>query len=152
MNERVDLVQLRESLLDVAAASGTSQALGIVVSLLLAAAVVWLVYRRKLLEEHTPIWLVVSAALLLVSLRRDVLDTLARASGAWSYSSILFFLGELFLVAICLNFAVRLSSMAVQIRTLAQEATLLRARLGESERQLALRRAQSSDPGVGFQD
>jgi hypothetical protein len=46
----------------------------------------------------------------------------------------IFFLGELFLVAICLNYAVRLSRAGVQLKNLAQELALLRARLERLER------------------
>lgn len=155
MNERIDPELLRESFLEMAAASDVSQVLGIAVSLMLAGTVVWLVYRRKLLEEYTPIWLMVSAAILVVSLRRDVLGALARASGAWSYSSILFFLGEVFLVMICLNFAVRLSSMGVQIKKLGQEVALLKERqnspevgVGGSERARGVAESELDQSGV----
>jgi len=52
-----------------------------------------------------------------------------RAIGAWAPSSTLFFLGEIFLLAICLNFAVRLSRASVQLKNLGQEVAILRARL-----------------------
>jgi Uncharacterized conserved protein (DUF2304) len=41
--------------------------------------------------------------------------------GAWTPSSALFFFGELFLLAICLNYAVRLSGLTLQVKNLAQE-------------------------------
>mgnify|MGYP003492600060 CR=1 FL=1 len=41
----------------------------------------------------------------------------------------MFFLGELFLVGICLNYAVRLSRAGLQIKNLAQEIAILRARV-----------------------
>jgi hypothetical protein len=84
------------------------------------------------LREGTPIWLGVAAAFLLVSLRFDLLRSLTRAIGAWTPSSTLFFLGELFLLAICLNFAVRLSRASVQLKNLGQELAILRARLDAS--------------------
>jgi len=51
-----------------------------------------------------------------------------------------FFLGELFLVAICLNYAVRLSRANLLIKNLAQEIALLRAdvdRLAAAQRERA---------------
>ena len=90
---------------------------------------VWLVYRRGLREEYTPIWMGVALALVLVSVRLDWLYALTRAIGAWTPSSLIFFLGEVFLVVICLNYAVRLSRTGVEIKNLAQEVALLRARL-----------------------
>ena len=92
-------------------------------------AVLWLVYRRRLREEYTPVWMGVALALVLVSLRLDWLYALTRAVGAWTPSSLVFFLGEVFLVVVCLNYAVRLSRTGVEIKNLAQEVALLRARL-----------------------
>jgi hypothetical protein len=71
----------------------------------------------------------VALALVLVSVRLDWLYALMRAIGAWTPSSLIFFLGEVFLVVICLNYAVRLSRTGVEIKNLAQEVALLRARL-----------------------
>jgi hypothetical protein len=62
-----------------------------------------------------------------------VLRWLSRLLGAWTVSSTLFMLGELFLVAICLNYAVRISQASVHIRDLAQEVALLRQRLEQLE-------------------
>ncbi len=133
MDETVTLARLRELFLaspDLEAARG----LALAISAVLFAAVLWLVRRRKLREEYTPIWVAVSAALVFVSLRLDLLRELTRALGAWTPSSTLFFLGELFLVAICLNYAVRLSRAGLQIKNLAQEIAILRARVDELDR------------------
>ena len=128
MQPRITLEELRELFLS-AEESNAARAAAILVSVTLAAIVLVLVRRRALREEYTPIWLAVAAGLLLVSLRFDVLRALTRAIGAWTPSSTLFFLGEIFLVAICLNFAVRLSRASVQLKNLGQEVALLRARL-----------------------
>ena len=128
MNDAETLAHLRELFLenpDLEAARW----LALSISLALVAAVLFLVRRRGLREEYTPIWLAVSAALLFVSLRIDLLRALTRAIGAWTPSSTLFFLGELFLVAICLNYAVRLSRASLLIKNLAQEIALLRAQV-----------------------
>jgi hypothetical protein len=130
MDETVTLARLRELFLaspDLEAARW----LALSISALLFLAVLYLVRRRKLREEYTPIWVAVSAALVFVSLRLDLLRELTRALGAWTPSSTLFFLGELFLVAICLNYAVRLSRAGLQIKNLAQEIAILRARIDE---------------------
>jgi hypothetical protein len=132
MNPTPTPQELRELFL-AASDPSTVRGLALASSLSLVAAVLWLVRRRSLREEYTPIWMGVAAALLLVSLRLDWIHALTRASGAWTPSSLLFFLGEVFLVAICLNYAVRLSRAGVQIKNLAQELALLRARLDHLE-------------------
>lgn len=130
MSDSERLLELRELFLS-SAVSPTTQVVTIVVSLALAGLVLWLVRRRKLREEHTPIWLAVALVLVAISIRVDLLYALARAIGAWTASSTIFFVGEVFLAAICLNYAVRLSQTSVQIKNLTQEIALLKARIEE---------------------
>jgi predicted PurR-regulated permease PerM len=96
--------------------------------------VLWLVKRRTLREEYTPIWLLVAFAIALVSLVSPLLQALTRAIGAWTQSSALFFFGQLFLVAICLNYAVRLSQLTLQVKNLVQEVAVLRAEIEDATR------------------
>jgi hypothetical protein len=132
MNETATLARLRELFLDNGDLEATRW-LALTISFALVAAVLYLVRRRKLREEYTPIWLAVSGALVFVSFRLDLLRELTRAIGAWTPSSTLFFLGELFLVTICLNYAVRLSRTGLLIKNLAQEIAILRAQLEKLE-------------------
>jgi hypothetical protein len=133
MNQTLRPEQLREIFLTTSEAS-TTRALALVCSLLLVTVVLWLVRRRSLREEYTPIWMGVAVALVVVSVRLDWLHWLTRAMGAWTSSSVIFFLGEVFLVVICLNYAVRLSRAALEIKNLAQEIALLRARVERLDR------------------
>jgi hypothetical protein len=132
MNPAPTPEELRELFL-AASDPETARVLALASSLSLVASVLWLVRRRSLREEYTPIWMGVAAALLLLSLRLDWLHALTRATGAWTASSLVFFLGEVFLVAICLNYAVRLSRAGLQIKNLAQELALVRARIERLE-------------------
>jgi hypothetical protein len=61
----------------------------------------------------------------------DIVRAITRAVGAWTASSTLFFFGEIFLLVLCLNYAVRLSSLTAHVKLLAQEMALLRAELAE---------------------
>ena len=101
----------------------------VAMSLALLALVLWLVRRRSLREEYTPIWVGIAFAVTIVSIRADLLLALTRAIGAWTSSSTLFALGEFALLLICLNYAARLSKQSTQIKNLAQELALLRARV-----------------------
>ena len=130
MDQPNDIDQLRELFLS-APESDATRLLAIVGSLALTAVVLWLVRRRALREEHTPIWIAIAVGLTAVSLIPGLLGAITRAIGAWTPSSTLFFLGEACLVVLCLNFAVRLSRASVQIKTLAQELALLSARIDE---------------------
>jgi hypothetical protein len=130
MSDAERLAELRELFLE-APESAQVRLLALVLSFGLVCVVMWLVRRRTLRAEYTPIWMGVAFGLFLVGLNLDVLRGIARFLGAWTISSTVFFLGELFLLAICLNYAVRLSQSGTQIRRLAQELALLRQRVEE---------------------
>ncbi len=100
--------------------------LSIVLCLALLGTVLFLVHRGQLREEYSPIWILVSTGMLIVTGSIDVLRQLTVAIGAWTPSSTLFFFGLLFLLILSLNYAVRLSGMTLQIKLLAQEVALLR--------------------------
>ena len=89
-------------------------------------AVLEAVRRRKLREELTPIWITCALAILALSLSFDLLLWLTQAIGAWTGSSTVFFFGLLFLMAISLHYAVRISTLSNQVKTLAQELALLK--------------------------
>ncbi len=125
-----DAAALRELLMS-APGSGATRIVALVGSLSLVAVVLLLVRRRKLREEYTPIWIAVAVAIAVIGIDLDLLRGVARLIGAWTLSSTVFFMGEIFLIAICLNYAVRLSQAGTQIRELAQEVTLLRRRIDD---------------------
>jgi hypothetical protein len=128
MDRQAELEHLRELFLT-AQGSDVPRILAVVGSLVLTGVVLWLVRRRALAEEHTPIWIAISVGLTLVSVTPGLLQAITRWIGAWTPSSTLFFLGQLCLVVLCLNFAVRLSRAGVQIKVLGQELAVLRSRL-----------------------
>jgi hypothetical protein len=126
------LADLRELFLH-APESGAAQVVALLFALVLASVVLVLVRRRTLRAEYTPIWMAVALATLVVGVDLDVLRWLSGLLGAWTISATLFMFGQLFLVAICLNYAVRISQSAVHVRELAQEVALLRLRLERLE-------------------
>jgi hypothetical protein len=132
MNDEQRLAELRELFLS-APEVGSTRFVAIALSTALVLAVLWLVRGRRLRAEYTPIWMIVALGIFVASLNLDVLRVVTRAIGAWTTSSSLFFLGQIFLLAICLNYAVRLSKATLQIKNLAQEMALLRARLDAVE-------------------
>ena len=130
MSDAERLAELRELFLE-APESAAARFLALALGLGLVCIVMWLVRKRTLRAEYTPIWMGVAFGLFLVGLNLDILRGIARILGAWTISSTVFFLGEFFLLAICLNYAVRLSRTSIQIHRLAQELALLRQRVEE---------------------
>lgn len=128
----LDAEALRQFLMSQPEASAT-RVLAVVISVVIFFAVLRLVRRGRLREEYSPIWLAVAAGICLLSLWFEALRWLTGVIGAWTPSSTLFFFGEIFLLAICLHYAVRLSLLANQVKILAQEIALLRADLGDRD-------------------
>jgi hypothetical protein len=126
------LEHLRELLLN-APESDAVRVVAIALSALLLGTVLWLVRSQRLREEYTPIWMITAFGIFAISLRLDTLKRLTVMIGAWTPSSTIFFLGDLFLIAICLNYAVRLSRASVQLKNLAQEIALANERLDRME-------------------
>jgi hypothetical protein len=109
-------------------------------------AVLVLVRRGRLREEYTPIWTVVAVGTMVLSLWFDALRLLTRAVGAWTPSSTLFFFGLVFLLTVCLNYAVRLSGLSLQVKLLAQEVALLRQKLTATSQSNASADADDTRP------
>ena len=110
---------------------GITRALALLVSTAFLIAVLNLVRRGRLKEEYTPIWVVVALVIMVLSAWFDIVRLITLAVGAWTPSSTLFFFGELFLLVLCLNYAVRLSALSVQVKLLAQELSILRAEIAK---------------------
>jgi hypothetical protein len=123
-----EIEQLRRLVMD-QPEPGITRALALVVSVVFLLAILDLVRRGRLREEYTPIWTVVGVGIFLLSVWFDGLRLITRAVGAWTPSSTLFFFGELFLLVLCLNYAVRLSGLTVRVKLLAQEVAMLRHEL-----------------------
>jgi len=126
--ETIDVAALRRLLMD-QPEPWTTRAVALTVSIAFLAAVLNLVRRGRLREEYTPIWTVVALGIMVLSVWTEALRALTHAVGAWAPSSTLFFFGELFLLVLCLNYAVRLSRLTLDVKLLAQEIALLRVDL-----------------------
>ncbi len=112
---------------------GWEQALIVGFSLMLLLVVLWLVKQNRLREDYTPIWLMASLAAFVLAISQKLLHLLAWSLGAWTLSSALFFLAIVFLILICLQYAVRLSRLHLQVKNLSQEVALLRAALAAKD-------------------
>lgn len=134
-------------------ALGSVQFVIVGLALVVLAFVLWLVKRRHLREEYTPIWLIVSLTAVVLTVFEGLLRTLARAIGAWTLSSALFFFAVVFLTLISLQYAVRLSRLQLEVKNLTQELALLKAEReaepGNGERQAEREAEREAEPGDG---
>jgi hypothetical protein len=90
--------------------------------------IVELVRRRKLKEEYSWLWILAGVGVLVVGLNYRLLQAVTDLIGAGWTSSTLFFLGIFFTLALCLQFSVKISRLENQVKNLAQELALERAR------------------------
>lgn len=109
--------------------AGTTRVVSLLVALGFLGAVLNLVRRGRLKEEYTPLWTIVASVIVVLSIWFDAVRAITRLVGAWTPSSTLFFFGEVFLLVVCLNYAVRLSGLSARVKLLAQEVSILRAEL-----------------------
>ena len=140
-----DLVEMRELFLNTPIPLST-RIMALCISVFLLCVVLWLVKRRLLREQYTPIWIMAASGLFLLNVWPRTLFAMTRAIGAWTHGSTLFYFGLLFLVAICLSYAVRLSSLTLQVKNLAQEVSLLRER--SESRGGGLKESTTQEPAI----
>ena len=65
----------------------TTRIISITVCVALLGTVLWLVHRGRLREEYSPIWILVSTGMLVVTASLDIPRQLTEAIGAWTPSS-----------------------------------------------------------------
>ena len=126
----LDPAALREFMLDQPALPVT-RVLMLAAGTIFLAVVLILVRRGRLSEDLTPLWVAAALGVMALAVWFDGVRLLARAMGAWTATSALYFLSVVFLVFLCLGYAVRLSALDRRVRALAQELALLRAERDE---------------------
>jgi hypothetical protein len=103
------------------------QIVAVAVSAALLVLIVELVRRRRLTEEYSFIWIVCAAALLGLSVWRNVLELAAAALGVHYPPAVLLLVLTLFVVIVSLYFSVAVSRHQKQIESLVEEMALLDA-------------------------
>ena len=89
--------------------------------------IIELVRKRKLREEYSWLWLFTGAALVVLTIRYDLLIKLTHLLGAVLPTSTLFFCGLIFLMLVCIQFSIKISTLTNQVKDLVQEVTLLKS-------------------------
>jgi hypothetical protein len=96
-----------------------------------------LVRRRRLKEEYSLLWLATALAILLLSVSRPLLDTLATLVGIFYPPSALFLVAVVFVLFILLHFSTVLTRLSQESKENAQQIALLRWQLEQAQQQLA---------------
>jgi len=101
--------------------------LSIIVAFAILASILELVRRRKLKEEYSLLWILTGIALLILTLRHDLLEGLTRFLGIVTPINTLFFLGLIFTLLLCVHFAMKISQLTTHIKILAQKIAIIEA-------------------------
>lgn len=109
-----------------------------IASLLLLLAVFELIRSRRLRERYAILWLVTGVVLLVLSVWREALNTIAGWVGVTTYPpAVLFAVATIFILLVLLHYATVLSKLADQNVILAQRLALLEQALEARERPTA---------------
>lgn len=109
------------------------QVFAALVALALAVLIVDLVRRRRLRVEYAWLWLATGAAILVVTLRYEVLIWVSGLIGSKTETTTLFLFGLLFLVVMGLHFSIRFTDLTRRHKNLVQEVALLRFELARRD-------------------
>ena len=119
-----------------------------IASVLLLLIVLELIRGRRLKERYALLWLATGLVLLVLSLWRAGLNTIAGWLGVSGYPpAILFAAAIMFVIAVLLHYSTVLSRLTDDNVLLAQEVALLRARVDALEREDA--REPATEPRAG---
>jgi hypothetical protein len=103
---------------------------GAIASVALIGVILGLIRSRRLRERYALLWLLTGIALLVLSVWRDGLNTIAGWAGVTGYPpAVLFALGLLLVIVVLLHYSTVISKLSDQNTILAQRLALLEAEL-----------------------
>jgi hypothetical protein len=110
-----------------------STILASVASIILLLAVLELVRRRRLREKYALLWILTAIVLLVLSLWRGLVDSIAIALGISYGPLITIAVGALFVLVVLLHYSTVISALTDRTAVLAQEVAMLEERLRQLE-------------------
>ena len=103
-------------------------------SIILLLAVLELVRRRRLREKYALLWILTAIVLLILSLWRGLVDSIAIALGISYGPLITIAVGALFVLVVLLHYSTVISALTDRTAVLAQQIAMLEERLRRLER------------------
>ncbi|MFH0777900.1 MAG: DUF2304 domain-containing protein [Candidatus Eisenbacteria bacterium] len=103
--------------------------IAVLVAVMIFVFILHMVRRKKLKEEYSVLWVLLSAFLILLASWSGLLVGLTRLIGAQSSNSVIFFFGFVFVFLMLLSFTIRLSKAADENKEMAQRMALLEGEL-----------------------
>jgi hypothetical protein len=110
-----------------------------------------LLRRRRLREKYAALWIVVAVVVAVLAFFPGLVEAAASAAGVTVPVNLVFFVGLLLLLVVCVQLSAEVGALEHKAQTLAEESALLRHRVEQLER-AAGRRAippPVADPDAG---
>ncbi|MBI1912048.1 MAG: DUF2304 domain-containing protein [Deltaproteobacteria bacterium] len=108
------------------------QIFSIIGSIVLFALVINFIRLGLLKEKYSVLWLAAALVIIILSLKKEILDYIAKFLGVAYPPSLLFLVAFIFVLLIILHFSVVISILHERNKVLAQEITLIKSALKES--------------------
>jgi hypothetical protein len=125
--------------------TGYGFAIGLVVVVLVT--IIQLLRTRRLREKYATAWIVVAVVIAVLGLFPQLLVRVAQLVGVATPINVLFALGGVVLLVVCIQYSVEISALEAETRTLAEHAALLAHQVRElAERVETLAPAPSIQP------
>jgi hypothetical protein len=105
-----------------------------IASLVLLFGVLELVRRRRLREKYALLWILTAVVLLILSVWRGAVSSIATTLGVSYGPTVLFAVGALFILVVLLHYSTVISALTDRTVNLAQHVSLLEQRIAELER------------------
>lgn len=112
------------------------QIIALLFSIIATGIIFELVRKKKLREEYSLLWLAAGVCLILLSLKRELVESISRFMGVSYAPSALFIVALFFGMLLCLHFSLVLSKITERSKTLTQQNALLLLRVKELEQRL----------------
>lgn len=93
-----------------------------------------LLRRRRLREKYAALWIVVAVVVAVLAFFPGLVEGAASAAGVTVPVNLVFFVGLLLLLVVCVQLSAEVGTLEQKTQTLAEEAALLRHRIERLER------------------
>lgn len=119
------------------------------VCIALVVALVWLLRTRRVREKYAAVWIVLTVAVVVLGAFPGLAFWLSHLVGVQTPVNLVFAVGIVVLLAVCVQLSTEVSALEDEVRTLAEEVALLRLDL---EQRTAPDRAAAPEPTPSTDD
>ncbi|QIK71724.1 DUF2304 domain-containing protein [Propioniciclava coleopterorum] len=106
------------------------------VAVVVAIALIWVLRSGRIREKYVGLWIIIGLATIVLALWPGLLTGLTGLLGFVLPANLLFFVAILLLMGVCLHLSYEASKLEEETRMLAEEITLLNARLDKLQGRL----------------